>query len=156
AGASVAGTSLVLASRPGDAAAGSPADDPWPQAVACFGHVDVERGGASLHPVPPGRGQQGQGKEKEEGPGGPVLLSVDKRVAECLVRQARADVDAALAQRDKARKLIEQQKLREEQQLAVLDAVRHRLRAAESLLSRKAELRGVQVNDKEVAAAEAQ
>jgi multidrug resistance efflux pump len=95
-------------------------------------------------------------KESQTVPSGAILISLDRRQADALVRQARADLQAARAQRDQAGLLVTQQQVKEAEQQAVLDAVGQRLRAAQWLLARKEELRGVQVSDKEIEAARAQ
>jgi multidrug resistance efflux pump len=157
---SVAGTGWVLHSRASGAAhpgqATAPADGAAIASVACFGHVDVEEGITSLYPSQPGRVEQVNVKENQEVKAGVVLLSLDKRLAELLVKQARADLEAAQVQRDQAQKLIEQQQIKEAQQQAVLDACKFRLQAAEWLLARKEELSILQSNEKELDAARAQ
>jgi multidrug resistance efflux pump len=158
---SIAGTGLVLASHhglllsdaapptavPGDTSAG---------AITCFGHADVEGGVCSLSPLQPGRVQQIYVHENDEVPAGATLLQLDTRPAEHLVRQARADLEAAQAQLIRARKGIDQQKVRETEQLALIEVMRHRLEAARWVLARKKELITVATNDKEVAAAQEQ
>jgi multidrug resistance efflux pump len=161
AAASVAGTGLVLGSRhgtppsgtvaakaaPGDAAAG---------AVTCFGHGDVEGGVASLYPLQPGRVQRVCVQENEEVQAGRTLIELDARPAEYLVRQARADLDAAQAQLALAKKGSDHQQAREAQQAALIDVMRHRLEAARWVLARKQELMSLATNEKEVAAAKEQ
>jgi multidrug resistance efflux pump len=124
--------------------------------VVCFGYVDVEPGITSLYPLQPGRVEEVCVQENQEVQAGTVLLRLDKRLADSQVRQAQADLEAAQVRLTQARKLVRQQQVKEAQQQAVIDAVRHRVQASEWLLARKAELRGTLVNDKEYAAAQAQ
>lgn len=124
--------------------------------VICFGHADVEEGIAALYPLQPGQVARIHVKEGQAAKAGDVLVSLDKRLAECLVRQARAALREAEIHRDQSRKLVQQQTLKEAEQTAVLDAVTARLRAAESLLARREDLRGVQSNEKEIDAARSQ
>jgi HlyD family secretion protein len=147
------GTGWLLHARAGGAA---PAAEPAPPQVVCFGYADVEAGVASLYPLQPGQVEQVPVKEGQAVHAGDVLVRLDRRAADCLVRQARADVAAARAQLAQARQLVAAQSLREAGQHAVLDALAARLRGAEWLLARREELRGVQVSDKEVEAARAQ
>jgi multidrug resistance efflux pump len=162
AGLGLATLSLVIASRAFSSDQGpagrtvTEAPAPEAPAVVCFGHVDLEHGITSLYPVQPGRVEQVPAVEGKQASAGQVLLRLDRRPAEYAVRLARADLDAAQAQRDQAQKLIDQQAIKETEQQAVIDAVRFRLQAAESLLSRKEQLRAVQTNDKELEAARAQ
>jgi multidrug resistance efflux pump len=152
--ASLAGAGWLLHAR-ADGGPGPASDATEPEKVICFGYVDVETGVVSLYPLQPGRVERVPVREGQAVRAGEVLLTMDRRATDCLARQARADLAAAVAQRDQARKLIEQQRLKEAEQQAVVDAVGHRLRAAEWLLARRDELRGVQVSDKEVEAARA-
>jgi multidrug resistance efflux pump len=140
----------------GHAAGAPPQAEPEPPKLVCFGYADVEVGVASLYPLQPGQVERVPVKEGQAVKAGDVLVRLDRRAAECLARQARADLAASRAQQDQARQLVPQQPLREAEQQAVLDAVAARLRGAEWLLARREELRGVQVSDKEVEAARAQ
>ena len=151
--AGLCGAGWLLHAHPAGAA---PAGDPGPAKLVCFGYADVEAGVASLYPLQPGQVERVPVKEGQAVHAGDVLVRVDRRTAECLVRQARADLAAARAQQDQARQLLAQQPLREAEQQAVLDALAARLRGADWLLARREELRGVQVSDKEVEAARAQ
>jgi multidrug resistance efflux pump len=94
--------------------------------------------------------------ENDEVAAGATLLKLDARSAEYLVRQARADLDAAQAQLARAQKGGDQQKAREAQQLALIDVMRHRQQAAQWVLARKQELISVAINEKELAAAKEQ
>jgi multidrug resistance efflux pump len=154
-----AGSQWLLLSRAGNQPPALPptatGESAGPRAV-CFGHVDVEPGISSLYPVQPGRVQTVHVRDNEAVKAGTVLLSLDKRMAESLVQQAEADWQAAVAQSEQAEKLVPQQALKEAEQQAAIDALSHRLKAAELALSRKAGLVGIQVNEKEVEAARAQ
>jgi multidrug resistance efflux pump len=161
AGASVAGTGFALAIRhgvppsetappkltPGDASVGG---------VTCFGHADVQGGVSSLYPLQPGRVVELCVHEDDEVTAGTVLLQMDARLSEHLVQQARADLDAAQAQLLRVEKGTEQQKVREAEQLAAIDAMRHRLQAARWLLARKQDLVSVATSEKEIAGANEQ
>jgi multidrug resistance efflux pump len=151
--ASLGGAGWMLRAHAGG---GTPAGEATPQKPVCFGYADVEAGVASLYPLQPGQVERVAVKEGQAVHAGDVLVRVDRRTAECLVRQARADLAAARAQQDQARQLLAQQPVREAEQQAVLDGLAARLRAAEWVLARREELRGVQVSDKEVEAARAQ
>ena len=160
---SVAGTGFVLAARHSDppaepAAATVTRGDGFcrPGTVTCFGHADVEEGVAFLCPLQPGRVTEIYVHEDDEVAAGTTLLKLDTRQAELLVRQARADLDAARAQLARAEKRIDQQKVREAEQLAVIDAMEHRRQAARWMLARKRELASLATSDKEIAAAEEQ
>jgi multidrug resistance efflux pump len=160
AAATVAGTGLVLASRHGeptsDAAAATGPNAAPSGAITCFGHGDVEGGVCSLYPLQPGRVEEVCVHDNDEVSAGTALLQLDPRSAKNLVRQARADLDAAQAQLARANQGSDQQRLREAEQLAVIDVMRHRLEAARYLLARKQELVSVATVDKEVAAAKEQ
>lgn len=157
AGASVAGTGFALAVRhgvppsetvlpeanPGDASIG---------AVTCFGHADSEGGVSSLYPLQPGRVVDICVQEDDEVKAGAPLLKLDARLAEQQLQLARADLDAAQAQLLRVEKGVDQQRLRETEQLAVIDVMRHRLQAARWLLARKQELSSVATSEKEIAA----
>jgi multidrug resistance efflux pump len=129
---------------------------PGPGSVVCFGYVDVEPGLTALYPLQPGRVEEVLIQENQAVKAGTVLLRLDKRLADGQLRQALADLEAARVRLEQARKLIRQQQIKEAEQQAVIDAIRSRLKASEWLLARKNELRGMLVNDKEYAAAQAQ
>ncbi len=124
--------------------------------VICFGHADVEEGVASLYPLQPGQVDRVHVKEGQAVKAGDVLVSLDKRLADCLLRQARAALREAEIQHHQSHKLVQQQSLKEAEQAAVLDALAAKIRAAESLRARREELRGLQTNEKELDAARAQ
>jgi multidrug resistance efflux pump len=123
--------------------------------VICSGHVDVEPGVTALYPLRPGQVERVYVKEGQAVKAGEVLLALDHRPAEYQVRQARAALAETQVQRDQAAKLVEQQRLKEAQQQAVLDALAAKLHAAESLLARRKELHGLAGSDKEIDAAQA-
>jgi multidrug resistance efflux pump len=138
--------------NPGPRPTPAPPDDSAGRGVVCFGHVDVEPGISSLYPLQTGRVDEVKVREDEEVPAGAVLLSLDRRPAEALVRQARADLDAARAQHEQAQAAVAQQRIKEAEQQAAIDTARQRLKAAGTMLARKEELVGIQVNEKEVQA----
>jgi multidrug resistance efflux pump len=116
------------------------------RAVVCFGHVDVEQGVTPLYPLQPGRVEELHVREGQAVKAGTVLFSLDRRAPEILVRQAEADLDAGRARLEQARKLLDQQPLREAQQAAAVEAVREKLRAAEAVLAHREELRRANVH----------
>jgi multidrug resistance efflux pump len=159
--ASIAGTGFALAVRhgvpPSDIAPTKTSpSDVSAGGVTCFGHADVEGGVSSLYPLQPGRVAEICVHENDEVVAGTALLKLDTRLAEHLVQQAQADLDAAQAQLLRVEKGIDQQKVREAEQLAAIDAMRHRLNAARSVLGRKQELMSVATSEKEIAAASEQ
>lgn len=157
---SVVGSSWVLhshASDPSRKATPAASNGVEDRQVVCFGHVDVESGVTPLYPVQPGRVEEVCVKEGDPVRAGAVLLRLDRQAMECRVRQAQADLDAARAQLELARKAKDSQRLKEEAQQAVIDAAGKRLKAAEAQLLRKEELRSLeQVGDQEIVAARAQ
>jgi multidrug resistance efflux pump len=155
--ASVAGAGWVLHSSAGYRTGSAAADETNGNVrrVVCFGHVDLEGGIASLYPTQPGRVEHVHVKENQEVKAGDVLISLDKRQAQLLVKQAQADLNAAQIQLELAKKGVDQQRIKETEQQAVLDAVRFKLQAADLVLSRMVDLRNLQTNDKEIEAARA-
>jgi multidrug resistance efflux pump len=156
--ASVAGTGFALAVRHG----GSPSEtvplkpiagNASTGAVTCFGQADIEGGVSSLCPLQSGRVAEICVQEGDEIAAGTALLKLDARFAEQQLQEARADLDAAQAQLLRAEKGIDQQKVREAEQLAVIDVMRHRVKAARWMLGRKQELVSVATSEKEIAAA---
>jgi multidrug resistance efflux pump len=112
------------------------ADEP----VACFGHVDVKHGVTSLYPTQPGRVAEVRVEENETVKAGAVLLRLDDTVARLRIQEAEADLQATRIQLAVARKLPQQQQVRLAQVQAGIEAVRHRLAAAQHERDRKAEL----------------
>ena len=79
--ASLAGTVWLLHS---DARAElTPAAEARDVRVVCFGHADVEDGVAALYPLQPGQVEKVQVKEGQEVRAGDVLVSLDRRLADC-------------------------------------------------------------------------
>jgi multidrug resistance efflux pump len=154
---STAGAGLVLASRSGGHTVAA-APLPPAAAVTSFGYIDVEEGVASLYPLQPGRVERICVRENDEAAAGTTLVQMDARPASQLSRLAQADVDAARAQLDRARLETGRQKVRESEQLAAVDATRHRLKAAQLVFARKQQLlnEAQLINEKEVAAAKEQ
>jgi multidrug resistance efflux pump len=145
--------------RPGASSGGNPDDGMSPaQPIAvCFGRVDVESGVVSLYPLQPGRVESVKVKEGDPVSKGTVLLIMNDQLAISLVEQAKQDLEAADAELDQAKKLGEQQELREAQQQAAIDAVKERVKAAEAIHSRKKELAAIKaIKEQEVRAALAQ
>src|SRR5438105_15629199 len=68
----------------------APAGDAEAAAVICFGHADVEDGVTSLYPLQPGQVERVCVKEGQAVRCGDVLIRLDRRLADSLVRQARA------------------------------------------------------------------
>jgi multidrug resistance efflux pump len=125
--------------------------------AVCFGRVDVESGVVPLNPPQPGRVESVKVKEGDKVCKKELLLVMDRQFANNLVEEARQDLKAAEARLDQAQKLGEQQKLREAQQQAVIDAVKARVKAAEAVRDRKQQLfERQQLNAKDVEVACAQ
>lgn len=159
--ASVAGSWMVLHGhasngKPAASKSGSlPRGDE--RSAVCIGYVDVETGVTPLYPVRPGRVEKVEVKENETVKAGQKLLSLDRRAAEYQERQAQADLTAAKAQTEQARKGVPRQELRDAQQQAAIDAVRQKLVAAEAMLARREELQNIQqVSSREIEASRAQ
>src|SRR5260370_12084442 len=130
---SVAGTSLVLHTRAGDSA---PKEDPYtPPAAAndgavCIGHVDVEHRVRDLCPVQPGRVEEVLVQEDDAVKAGAVLLRLDDRPAQFLLRQAKADLQAAQSWLADAGKRPQQHQLQIAQQKQAIAAGKDPLAAA--------------------------
>jgi multidrug resistance efflux pump len=127
---------------------------PGAPTVVCFGHVDMEHGVTSLYPAVPGRVKSVDARENEAVQAGAVLVRLDDEMSRLRTRETKADLDAANEQLAQALRLPEQHQARSSQQRAAIEAVRHRLDGAQSLLARKRELAKIQqLNVKEVEAA---
>lgn len=123
--------------------------------VVCFGHVDVEGGVASLHPLASGRVSRVDVHEGERVRSGSVLLALDDRLARARVREAEAALRAAHAQLAQALQLPGQYRSKIAQQEGAAEAARHRLEAGRKVLARKRELARLdQLDIKEADAAE--
>lgn len=151
--ASVVGSRWSLYGQTGDRAAVPALEE---SGVVCTGYVDVEGGITSLNPLQSGRVEKVLVKENDAVKAGQVLLRLDRRAAETVLRQAEAALEAARVQLDQARQRSGQPTLREEQQKSGIEAGRHKLRAAEALLARREELRNIQGGLHEIEAARAQ
>lgn len=143
---------LVPQNRPrsGDSA---PAIENEVVAVA-VGYADIRGVLRSLHPVQQGRVEKVDAQEGQKVKAGELLLSLDKSHTEALVRQAQADLVIAQTQLEQARKLIEQQALREAQQSDAIKVAQSQLSKAESELKRQEGLRG-QINENLIEIAQA-
>ena len=135
--------------------------DPEPNAepdrtVVCFGHVDVEGGVAALYPLQPGQVQEIAVKEGALVHNGDVLLRLDHRQADYVVRQAQADLADARVALAQAQVLPRLQPIREAEQQAAVDAAAARLRSAESVLARRLEVGDLAGSKSETNAARAQ
>lgn len=124
--------------------------------VVCFGHVDVPGGVAALYPVQPGQVEEIAVKEGVIVHKGEPLLRLDRRQADCLVRQARADLADAEASLVQARLLPRLQVIREAEEQAAVDAATARVRSADSVLARRLEVGNLAGSAQETAAARAQ
>jgi multidrug resistance efflux pump len=122
-------------------AAPASANRPDGRGVVCFGHVDVEHGVTSLHPLLGGRVTAVEVRENQQVKAGAVLLRLDDFQARRRIREAQADLEAAREQLAMARKFPSRQKVRLEQQRAAIDAVRQRLTAARTQAERKRQLK---------------
>jgi multidrug resistance efflux pump len=113
---------------PAPTAASEPAAPP---VVVSWGHVDVEKGTADLHPKQMGTVEwvvaefdpatHTPTKVKK----GDVLLKVDDQLARLKTEEAQADVRAAQEQLKQAEQLPRQYKLKAAQQARGIDALRH-------------------------------
>jgi multidrug resistance efflux pump len=112
-----------------------PAADPE-EGVACFGHVDVKHGVTSLYPTQPGRVLEVPVEEGQIVEAGTVMLRLEETMARLRIQEARADLEAARSQLVEARKLPKQHEARLAQIAASIEAVRHRLAAAENVRDR--------------------
>jgi HlyD family secretion protein len=107
------------------------------EGVICFGHVDLEHGVTSLHPLTGGRVVEVAVQEGNAVPAGAVLVRLDDRAAKGRVREAEADLRAAEGQLAQARTLPQHHERKVAQQRAALEVVRHRLAGAETALAHK-------------------
>jgi HlyD family secretion protein len=122
--------------------------------VVCFGHVDVEYGVQSLYPLQPGRVKEVLVHDAARVKSGKALLHLDDSQAKNVLREAEADLKAAVAQREQARLAREQHEAKGEQQDAAIKAARSRHSAAKNILARKQQLRKAnQLSAEEVQAA---
>lgn len=122
--------------------------------VVCFGHVDVEYGVQSLYPLQPGRVKEVLVHDAARVKAGKALLEMDDRNAKNVLREADADLKAAVAQREQARTGREQHEAKGEQQEAAVKAARSRHSAAKNVLARKKQLQKAnQISAEEVQAA---
>ncbi|HZU39248.1 MAG TPA: biotin/lipoyl-binding protein, partial [Gemmataceae bacterium] len=154
--ASFAGVALLLHPRAnGSNPEPTPATES-PTRVICFGHVDVEDGVAALYPLQPGQVREIIVKEGAAVHARDILLRLDRRQAEFLVRQAQADLEGANMALKQARRMLQLQPTREAEQQAVIDAATARLRAAEAVLGRRQEVGNLAGSAKETEAARAQ
>lgn len=131
-----------------------------PAPLVSYGIMDVETPGVMpLYPVQAGRVIEVPVHENQSVKKGTILLRLDNRLAKDRLDQAKADLDAATADVNLARKLPEQMQAKTEQQQAAIEAVTRDLNAARLLHTRKKELlEGKQplINAHEVAIAEEQ
>src|SRR5262249_10332521 len=108
--------------------------------VTCVGYADLETRVLGLSPVQAGRVEQILVKEDDKVKAGQVLLRLDDRVAKFHVKQAEADVKAAEAELDKAKKLPDQQAVDLRQQKEAIAVAQNRLDAAGAAASRSSSL----------------
>jgi multidrug resistance efflux pump len=125
--------------------------------VIALGHIDLERGVASLYPLQAGRVSQVTAHENDLVESGAVLLRLDDTQAQLQVAEARVALETAQTKLQETRKLPERHKARLDQQRAAVEAAEQRLEAAKSLLSRKRQLVKLnQITAEDLAAAESQ
>jgi HlyD family secretion protein len=105
-----------------------------------FGHVDAERGVARLSTAVPGRVTAVKVDDNDAVKAGAVLLQLDDRIPRLLVRQAEAACEAARLRIVEAEKLPAQHTVKRAQQVAAIEAVRHRIEGAREVLAQKKEL----------------
>src|SRR5262245_21638146 len=124
------------------------------EGVICLGHVDVESGVAPLHPVQPGR-VENVVEEGVEVSKDATLLTLDTRLAELRVREARADLEATCEKLRQAERLPVQHEAKVAQQRAVIAAAEFQLAAAQNDRKLKQKyLKAQQISAEEVEAAE--
>jgi multidrug resistance efflux pump len=156
---SVAGTSLVMHSRAGDGRSQEqlPGNSVTASGdgVVCFGHVDVEHRVRNLYPAQLGRVEEVPVHEDDSVKAGTVLLRIDSRPAQFLLRQAQADLKAAQSRLRDAQKLPQQHELQIAQQKQAIAAAKHRLSAAKHARDHKQQLvnKGGYGSEAEVSAA---
>lgn len=161
---SISGASWALYTRAGDGgsvsrtdpAAAAPALD---NGLVCVvhGNVDIKHGLRSLYPLQTGRVEEVLVEEDQVVKAGDVLLRLDREQAQHLIQQAKAGLDEAVTQRDKARKLAPLQKLQEAEQEKAIAGIGHKIEEAQQQLNRARELSTAQGSTKqyEVKAGEA-
>jgi multidrug resistance efflux pump len=151
---SAAGTAWIIKNPPSGEGPGHTDGGATAHEVVCFGHVDVEHGVVSLYPTQPGRVQEVPAKEGDLLEKGAVLVQLDDSLAKLLRDQAKADWDAADAQKREAANLPKQKEFKIAQQNAAIKAMEARLAAAEKAEQRKQELfKANQLNRTELDAA---
>jgi HlyD family secretion protein len=134
--ASTAGAGWVIShSRAGHSPTVS--SDPAEPAVVCFGYVDGPAGVTALTPLVAGRVTQVEVQENEPVKAGSVLMRLDDRLAQFRLRQVEASLAAAREQLAQAQKLPRQLQIKLTQQRAAIDAVKHRIQGARTVLARK-------------------
>lgn len=120
----------------------SPADDAKTEAltVACFGHVDVKHGVASLYPTQPGRVAEVLVEEGQTVKKGTVLLRLEDASVKLQIAEAQADLEAARSQLAQVRKAPEQHQAKIAQMQAGIAALKERLAAAKHVSADKEDL----------------
>jgi multidrug resistance efflux pump len=151
---SAAGTAWIIKNPPSPEVPGRGDGAATAHEVVCFGHVDVEHGVVSLYPTQPGRVEEVKVVEGQHVQKGHVLVQVDDSLAKLFRDQAKADLQAAVAQEGEAANLRKQKECKVAQQNAAIKAVEFRLAAAEKAWQRKEELfKANQLNRTELDAA---
>lgn len=107
-----------------------------PPAIMAVGYIDGELGVSKLYPLQPGRliEKVEEGKVVKQGD---VLLRLDEEIASLKVKEAKADLDASLAQQTQSRQLPEQRKLKLEQQTSAITAAKLKKAGADNELTAK-------------------
>jgi multidrug resistance efflux pump len=118
-----------------------------PPAIMAVGYIDGEFGVSKLYPLQPGRLVETASEGKFVKKGTP-LLALDEEIATLKVKEAKADLDATLAQQKQSRHLPEQRRLKLEQQSAAIAAVQLKQKSATNELDAKLEAarKGIEVN----------
>jgi multidrug resistance efflux pump len=109
------------------------ADPAAPPAIMAVGYVDGELGVSKLYPIVPGRLVDTVPEGKPVKKGDPILW-LDEDLADWKVKEAKADLDASLAQQSQAQNLPEQRRLKILQQTAAIAAAKLRRQAADNEL----------------------
>jgi multidrug resistance efflux pump len=133
--ASAVGAGVVLKPSRADDAPSSPDTPPAGAEVVCIGYVDVPNGVTPLYPVRPGEVVEVRAKANRTYQKGDVLLVVDPEDAQAQLREAEADLAAALEQLAQAEKIPGQERDDKiKQQKLAIKAAEGQLASAEARL----------------------
>jgi multidrug resistance efflux pump len=108
--------------------------------VVCFGHVDAEVGVTALRPAVAGRVVRVAVSEGKTLAAGAEVLTLDDTQAQLVLAEAHAGLQVAQLQREQAKQLPAQHKLKIRQQTAAITAAKARIAAAEQNVERQRRL----------------